>query len=89
MAQLLFSEQADEMLTALESDATRREPVGRLHQELDQLEADPGASACRRRRYSNIGVWGIPVHSQGEEWLILWEPDERNAVVVYAITSAP
>lgn len=89
MATLLFSGQADDMLTSLEVDPARALLVGRLHSALDHLEADPGAAWCRRRRFQTLGVWGIPVAAEDEEWLILWEPAADGAVIVQAITPAP
>ena len=50
VAELLFSEQADLMLTQLEADPSRTMRVGRIHLALDSLEVDPGAASCRRRR---------------------------------------
>ena len=89
MATLLFSGQADDMLTALEADPARALLVGRLHTALDLLEADPGDVRCRRRRFQGIGVWGIPVVVDEEEWLILWEPGEGGDAIVQAIAPAP
>lgn len=94
MAELLFSEQADAQLDELEADPARQLLVGRLHTALDQLERDPGAAECRRRRFPNIGVWGISVVADGDEWLILWEPGDattttQDTVIVRAITPAP
>lgn len=89
MPELVFSEQADEMLSELESDPTRALLVARIHSELDVLEADPGAAECRRRRFENIGLWGIPVAANDEDWLILWEPRSDDETLVAAITPAP
>lgn len=89
MATLLFSAQSDNMLTALEADPDRALLVGRLHVALDLLEANPGDVRCRRRRFQSIGVWGIPVTVDDDEWLILWEPGEGSDVIIQVITPAP
>lgn len=77
------------MLTSLENDPTQLHLVGRIHTALDALEADPDAAGCRRRRFASIGLWGIPIISNDEEWLILWEPGGEDEVVIQAITPAP
>ena len=89
MPELIYSEQADNMLTELEADPARTLLTARIHSALDQLEDNPGATECRRRRFENIGGWGIPVSAQGEEWLILWEPHNDDEILVSAITPAP
>ena len=89
MATLLFSAQADDMLAALEADPARALLVGGLHVALDLLEAEPGDVRCRRRRFQSIGVWGIPVVVDDEEWLILWEPGSGSDGIIQAITPAP
>lgn len=91
MAELLFDEEADALLTRLENDPAADKLVGRLHSALDRLEADPGDAWCRRRRFQTIALWGIGVVSNDEEWLILWEysNDTDDAVIVHAIVPAP
>ena len=89
MAELRFDPRADQLLADLESDLPGSEALLRkLNSALDRLEADPGDAWCRRRRYQNIGVWGIAVVHTDKEWLILWEPLD-DAVVVHAIVPAP
>lgn len=77
------------MLSVLEADPSQAGLAARLHHALDQLEADPRSADCRRRRYQNIDLWGIPVVDGNEEWLILWEPGDDDSVIVQAITPAP
>lgn len=90
MAELQFGPTADRFLSELELEPDRNEAfLQRLDAALDRLEADPGDAWCRRRRFQNIGVWGIAVVHAGEEWLILWEPDKDDGVVVHAIARAP
>jgi len=89
VATLLFSPQADDLLSALEADPAHALLVGRIHTALDLLETDPGDSGWRRRRFQNIGVWGIPIVAEDVEWLILWEPGEDDSVVMRSITPAP
>jgi hypothetical protein len=56
---------------------------------LDRLEADPGDVGNGRRRFHELGVWGIAVVVDDEEWLILWEPLDGDGVLVQHTTPAP
>lgn len=89
MAQLLFSPEAAESLTRIENDANQRRCAGRLNTALDLLEVDPGDSRNRRRRFNTIGLWGITVHCEDEDWLILWEPRPDDTAIVHHIIPAP
>ena len=83
MSELLFSPDADRQLTALDHDATRGALWERVNDALDAIEADPAAAAVRRRRYQSPPVWGTPVHSAGDDWLILWAETDRGPLVLY------
>lgn len=89
MAELLFSPEAADVLTRLEADEAERRCAARLNTALDLLETDPGDVRNRRRRFSTIGLWGIAVVCGDDEWLILWEPRDNDAVVVHHIVPAP
>lgn len=89
MAELLFSPEADEVLTRLEADERQSRCAARINSALDLLEADPGAARSRRRRFNTIGLWGIAVVCDEEEWLILWEPQDDDVVIVHHIVPAP
>lgn len=89
MAELAFSPEADDLLTSIEADPARRPCAERLNAALDALEADPGAARNRRRRFKTIGLWGIAVVCEEEDWIILWEPREDDVVVVHHIVPAP
>lgn len=88
MASLVFSPEADDLLTRLEGDSAQQKLAGRLNSALDQLEADPGDARNRRRRFNTLGLWGIPVVSD-DEWLNLWEPLDADTVMVHHIVPAP
>lgn len=89
MAELRFSPEADERLTAIEADSTQDRSAARLHTALDRLEADPGDAVNRRRRFNTIGLWGISVICGEDEWLILWEQGDGDVVIVHHIVPAP
>ncbi|MHB8827165.1 MAG: hypothetical protein ACYC5Z_05840 [Acidimicrobiales bacterium] len=89
MARLLISPKADELLTSLESTPARTGLLGALNSALDILELDTADVRCRRRRFSNIGCWAIPVEAEGALWLILWEHGDEASVIVRAIVRAP
>jgi hypothetical protein len=48
---------------------------------LDQLEADPGSAAARRRAFAG-GAWGITVRTRDDDWLVIWEPDPSEDDVI-------
>jgi hypothetical protein len=83
VAELLFEEEADAALAALEADAGRSELLARVNEILDILEDDPGDRRARRRRYQIIDAWGVPVHGNGEDWLILWDLQDSQVVIRY------
>jgi len=103
MAELRFDPGVDQFLTGLEDDLELSQAfLAKLNGALDRLEENPGDAWCRRRRFQNIGVWGIAVVHEDREWLILWEllvPGEQDdvtedvtedvIVIVHAITPAP
>jgi hypothetical protein len=89
VAELRFSPEADERLTALEADPLEERCAARLNSALDRLEADPGDVVNRRRRFNTLGLWGITVTCGDTEWLILWEPVDDDAVIVHHIVPAP
>jgi hypothetical protein len=89
VAELSFGPQADDLLTELEADPVRVRLLEALNSALDRLEQDPGDVWCRRRRYQNLGVWGIAVPVSGDLWLVLWEDGPGDSVIVHSITPAP
>ena len=91
MAELYFSEQADGLLDELEQSPAQAGLLGRINNSLDLLEADPFDPRCRRRRFQNIGCWGITIFDDAGDWLILWDEQDPDctAVNVRAITRDP
>lgn len=77
------------MLDDLEQDPSRRHLLEALNAALDRLEKNPGDAWCRRSRYQNLGLWGMSVASRQEFWLILWEEDADEGIIVHSITPAP
>ena len=89
MAELVFSPEADDVLTRMEADESQRHCAARINTALDLLEADPGDAGNRRRRFNTIGLWGIAVICGDDEWLILWERQADDVVMVHHIVPAP
>jgi hypothetical protein len=89
MAELVFSPEADDVLTQMEADESQRHCAARFNTALDLLEADPGDAGNRRRRFNTIGLWGIAVTCGDDEWLIVWEPQADDVVIVHHIVLAP
>ena len=65
-----------------------REPNGgaQIDDCLDWIEAEPMDPRAYRRMFSG-GVRAIARDVNGEEWLVLWEPD-GNVAVIRAVMSA-
>ena len=83
MAELLFSPDADQQLTLLESDTTRRHLYERVNDVLDAIEDDPSNPSVRQRRYQSPPVWGVTVEGSGDAWLVLWSESDKGALVHY------
>jgi hypothetical protein len=87
VATVLFGAAADEAMTALEADPGRAHLLERVDAALQALAANPEDRRCRRRSYvaGVPGLWGMPVRSQDDDWLILWlnGPAEAEITVIY------
>lgn len=77
------------MLDELEQDPSRQHLLEALNAALDRLEQNPGDAWCRRSRFQNLDLWGMNVSSRQEFWLILWEEDNGQGIIVHSITPAP
>ena len=75
-SRILWGELANEAMTALE-ESTRPQLLAEVRRMLGLLEDDPTQAEARRRRFQN-GLWAIPVRGDGEDWVILWEPNAEN-----------
>jgi len=73
MPELWFDASADRALRSLDRDPSRRALAARIDEVLDALERDPGRAELRRHRFM-IGLWGVIVGADGEQWIVLWEP---------------
>lgn len=84
VAEILFTPEADQAISALEADPTREQLLVRVDAALQALAADPGDQRCRRRSYGG-GLWGMPVRTADDDWLILWVagPQQDEITVVY------
>lgn len=84
MAELVFSESADETLGALETDPQSVQAVARIWDALEDLAEDPSASSVRTRSYQN-GPWGFLVRDGDEDWLVLWQtgPGADEVTILY------
>jgi hypothetical protein len=80
-AELQATEEAAAALDGLRADATRPKLRAAVEGALARLEDDPGQEANRKIRFSVPFLWGIK--AQGEEdWIILWETDPEDSLVV-------
>lgn len=89
MPELWLDPDVDALLTELGSDPTRAALLARLDDVLDSLADDPGRAELRRHRFQ-IGVWGVVVRADDEEWVVLWEPHPSidDAVIVQYVGPA-
>lgn len=83
MKHLIYSSEALETLSRLRVDPRKAQLLDRITELLEMLEANPAEQRVRARRYQPQGVWGIPVHGSGEDWLILWRDDPDEIRVPY------
>jgi len=89
MPELWLDPAADRILDALAADATRRRLAERIEAVLDALERDPGRAELRRHRFM-IGLWGVVVAADGDEWVVLWEshPTIDDAIIIHYVGPA-
>jgi hypothetical protein len=81
---LLYKPEADEALTAIETDPSKALAVTRLHEILDVLEADHRDPSVRRRRFADPPVWCVLVRAGPDEYVVLWDlNDDGDPVVIY------
>lgn len=79
----------DRALHSLDHDPSRRALAARIDEVLDALERDPGRAELRRHRFV-IGMWGVIVGADGEQWIVSWEPHPTidDAIVTQSIGPA-
>ena len=80
-AELQATEEAAAALDALRVDASRPKLRGLVESALARLEDDPGQEVNRKIRFSVPFIWGIKVRGE-EDWIILWETDPEDNLVV-------
>jgi len=86
MTDVLFEPNADAAMSALEADPSRDRLLERVDAALELLATSPGDARCRRRSYSPLEqMWGIPVRSGDDDWLIIWKhgPGRDEVTVRY------
>jgi hypothetical protein len=84
MATAEFDPQPQEAYAGLEKTGDSR-LIDAIEDALSLLEAAPGDAHARRRSFGD-GLWGIPLRSRSDDWLLIWEYDpfdERIVVVRY------
>lgn len=78
---LKFEPVAADAYTGITDD----EVLDRVDNVLDGLEKDPGQARLRRHRWSDPPLWGVTVHCPGEDLLVLWAAETRDAEQVVVI----
>lgn len=86
MATLKFTPDAATAYANLDN-ATTAPLLDAIDDALDLLEADPGDKRCRARAFGD-GLWGIPVRSRFDDWLIIWNKTKATMTSYACVTSA-
>ena len=68
-----LDKEPEEQLTRREEDPDLAAVFQAVDEKLDVLEADPGGSTVRPRRFTN-GLWCVIAFNANGDWAILWEP---------------
>jgi len=84
---LLLRATADAAMAAIEADPSQERLLVRVDAALAALAGNPGDRRCRRRSYNAAveGLWGMPIRTSSEDWLILWltGPGDDEVTVTY------
>jgi hypothetical protein len=80
MASVEFDAQPQQAYAALEKAGDDR-LLDAIDDAVDLLEDDPASAQARRRSFRD-GRWGIPVRGRDEDWLVIWEHEADDLVVV-------
>lgn len=94
VAEVFFTELADEQLARLEANAKLGRLLARVEKVLGQLERDPGQEQLRRQEYRQLLDWAlayeVAVRGDGEDWVVLWTwHEDRPGDVVVIYVGAP
>ncbi|MHB1510934.1 MAG: hypothetical protein ACYCST_03460 [Acidimicrobiales bacterium] len=95
MAEVFFTELADEQLTRLEANASLGRLLARVDEVLTELEQDPGQEQLTRHEYRQLLDWAlayeVAVRGDGEDWVVLWtwHQDKPSDVVVIYVGAPP
>jgi hypothetical protein len=80
-AELQATEEPAAALDALRADSKRPKLLAAVERALARLEDDPGQEANRKIRFSIPFMWGVKARGE-EDWIILWETDPEDSLVV-------
>lgn len=61
------------------------EVLDRLETVFDELEKDAGQAWLRRYRWSDPPLWGVTIHGQSEDVLVLWAVEQLDGEQVIVI----
>ncbi|MEW6477665.1 MAG: hypothetical protein AB1679_35920 [Actinomycetota bacterium] len=80
-AELQATQEAAAALDTLRADPSRPKLLAAVERALARLEDDLGQEANRKIRFSVPFMWGIKIRGE-EDWIILWETDPEDTLVV-------
>jgi hypothetical protein len=67
----------------IEHDPARAGLLARVNDVLALLESSPGDRRVRPMRFHEVGLRCVPVSHAADEWVVLWERRNDDAVVVH------
>lgn len=77
---LEFDEQPSQLYVVLDK-AGSVELLDAIDDAVDILETEPGSAQARRRSFT-AGVWGIPVVTRTDNWVVIWEHDDKDQDII-------
>lgn len=80
MNRVEFDDQPLKIYAALEKSGSV-DLLDAIDDAVDILETEPGGAQARRRSFT-AGVWGIPVRTRTDEWLLIWEHDDEDPEII-------
>jgi hypothetical protein len=88
---LLFHHDALAALRDLQNDPARATLFQQVVRAIRDIRADPGSRTARRQAWVTDEwgqVWAVPVRSAEHDWLIIWTPEDPEAVVILYLGAA-
>ena len=88
MLEPAYGEHVGPVLDKVEHDASRRQLWNAICDAIDLICERPDSAEARReaiRLPSGATIWQVPIrcYVEDDDWVLLWYPDDLDAVIVY------